>query len=234
MKTQTEGSRPPKASGLRFLPAAAAMAAAAATAAPVRADSQGDPKPYTLFMGADVAVGLDSGIYPVWDVSGGSWVVKMNGQPVALSTKDHSFNLKITPGLKLTEVSASVANLKAEPSCSPGNDPYAKFTRQTSEAAADAAQSQYQTNLANAQMGYAIYLSMEHPLPGPGASASNLAAAQAAAMATATTAVAASNVNAGATPGLAVGSDTVFDTDRYDAMDVRFEVSAERPLNHPY
>jgi hypothetical protein len=53
-------------------------------------------------------------------------------------------------------------------------------------------------------------------------------------MATATAGVAAANVSVGATPGYAVGPNAVFDEDRYDAMDVSFEVSAERPLDHPY
>src|SRR5580700_4699230 len=83
-----------------------------AAARPLRADTQADSKPYTVFMGADVAVGVKSDIYPVWDVKGSSWVVKMNGRPVVVSTKEGAFDLKITPGLKLTEVSAILANYK--------------------------------------------------------------------------------------------------------------------------
>jgi hypothetical protein len=206
----------------------------AVAAASLRADTESDFKPYTLFMGADVAVGMNSGVYPVWDVNGSSWVVKMKGGPVVVSTKAGSFDLKITPGLKLTEVSASLADLKAEPTYSPGSDPYAKFTQQTNQAASDAAESQFATNAANAQMSGAIALGMEHAPSGPGASASTLGASQAAAMATATNAVTQANITQGATPGYAVGPNTVFDTDRFDAMEVKFEVSAPRPLDHPY
>jgi hypothetical protein len=230
MNTPIHRRRPATRALLRFFSAAAALAAASA-----RADTKEDAKPYTLFMGADVAVSVSSGVYPVQDVSGSSWIVRMKGQPVKVMTKDTSFDLKITPGLRLTEVSASVSGLKAEPAYSPGHDPFAKFTQQTNQAASDAAESQFAANAANAQMANAVAYSSMHAPSGPGAGASSLTtASQQQFMANATAQVAAANVSMGASPGYAVGPDTVFDTDRFDAMEVNFEVSAGRPLDHPY
>lgn len=220
----------------------AALAAAfvlSASAAP--GDPSAAPAPYTLFMGADISVGVKSVPYPVWDVSGSSWVVKVGGQPVIVSTKDGPVDLKLTPGLKLTEVSAQLANLKSEPSYTPGNDPYTKFTRSTNEAASQFAQSQYAANAANGQLDAASVLE-EHVNTGSSgtgqagtiASASSLPALAAASMANANNQVNASTAAMGASPGLAVGAGTNPDTEQFDALDISFEISAPRALEHPY
>jgi hypothetical protein len=70
--------------------------------------------------------------------------------------------------------------------------------------------------------------------PGGALLAANMQADANVATANANQQVALANVAAGASPGLAVGSGTAIETEAYDAMDVKFEVSAEKPLNHPY
>jgi hypothetical protein len=224
----------------RFLSATAVIAAAAMTIEDVRADIQSDPKPYTLFMGADFAVALNAESYPVWDVSGNSWVIKVKGQQVLVSTKGAPIQVRTSPGLKVTEVSASIENMKTERSFSAGNDPYTKFTMQTNRAASDMFESQSATDLGNAMTTEATVVGLR--LAGPqngnvpivgdpnangfegGGKLANLAAH----------AVAGANVAAGASPGMAVGANAAVDTESYDAMDVRFDVSAGKPLDHPY
>lgn len=226
--------------GLRLLPAAALVLACAVQA---RADTPGDSKAYTLFMGADVSVGTRSGVYPVWDVSGSSWVVKVHGEQVAVSTKDGPVDLKLTPGLKLTEISATIADLKDEPSFTPGNDPYTKFTKATSEAANNAAQSQFASNQANAMSAEASAVAQQvaatNPSGGPPTPGGYLGNTNSAASAQQTVNDAAQAVNAaaqvaGATPGLVVAAGANPDTESFDALDVSFKISSARTLEHPY
>jgi hypothetical protein len=226
--------------GLRFLSMVAAVTVAAMVA---RAETQGDPKPYTLFMGADFSVGLEAKSYPVWDVSGNSWVIKVNGKQILVySTKGEQVDLKISPGLKLTEISALITKLKSERSFSAGNDPYEKFTRQTNQAASDAFQSQSAINNAAALSTEASVQGQRYgsgpggggPIGNPNANGFTSASGPQRLANIAAYETASANVAAGASQGMAVGANTAIDMDGYDAMDVRFEVSAARPLDHPY
>jgi hypothetical protein len=238
MSTRKGIQRFSKSPGMRFLSMATAMAISAMNA---RADTQADPKPYTLFMGADFSVGQNSESYPVWDVSGNSWVIKVKGREVLVSAKGGPVDLKTSPGLKLTEISASITNLKAERYYTPGNDPYEKFTRQTNQAASDNFEAQSVTNNANALATEGAVVAQRQAggsvMPGTGNPNANGFGPQTGvqkALDVGAAAVANANVAAGASPGMAVGADAAFDTERYDAMDVRFEVSADKPLDHPY
>jgi hypothetical protein len=86
-------------------------------------------KTHTLFMGADISVNLDTDLYPVRNVIGSSWVIDINGTEKVISTKHAPPKLKITQDLKLTEVSAVLADFKKEPTYSYGNDPDVKLTQ---------------------------------------------------------------------------------------------------------
>lgn len=92
-------------------------------------------KAYTRFMGADVLIGQGGELHPVRDVSGGSWVIAVNGQPVLVSGKNGPISMKITSSVKLTEVSANVSNLKCEGAFTPKNDPTMKMARALNQAA---------------------------------------------------------------------------------------------------
>ena len=93
-------------------------------------------KTHTLFMGADISVNLDKDLYPVRDVAGTSWVIDINGKDRVVSAKKGPLNLKITPTLKLTEVSATITGFKKEAAYSYENDPSVLITRGLSESAA--------------------------------------------------------------------------------------------------
>ena len=92
-------------------------------------------KTHTLFMGADISVNLDKDLYPVRDVAGTSWVIDINGKDRVVSAKKGSLNLKITPTLKLTEVSATIVGFKKAATYSYENDPSVLITRGLSESA---------------------------------------------------------------------------------------------------
>jgi hypothetical protein len=92
-------------------------------------------KTHTIFMGADISVNLDKDLYPVRDVVGSSWVVVIDGKEHVISAKSAPLNLKITPSLKLTEVSATIVGFKRTAAYSFANDPSTMLTRGLSEAA---------------------------------------------------------------------------------------------------
>jgi hypothetical protein len=238
MKTNPRIHGLAKSAAFRFLAVTAMIATATAVAL---ADTSPNPKPYTLFMGTDVGVGLKSEVYPVKDVSGNSWVVTMNGQQQVVSSRNGPVNLKLTPGLRLTEVSASIANLKSERSFTPANDPYAKFTRASSVAEADFAAQQTATNAANAQADSAMVAA---GAASRGASApiefipGSFSVVNGSVIVNAVTraegAAASAAVGVGAFPGMAVGAGSNPDLENFDAIDVAFEISSARPLEHPY
>jgi hypothetical protein len=96
----------------------------------------GETKTHTLFMGADISVNLDKDLYPVRNVIGSSWVVSINGDDKEISARSAPLNLKITPNLKLTEVSAVITGFQKAPAYSYDNDPSVRITRAMASAAA--------------------------------------------------------------------------------------------------
>ena len=92
-------------------------------------------KTHTLFMGADISVNLDKDLYPVRDVAGTSWVIDINGKDRVVSAKKGPLNLKITPNLKLTEVSATIVGFRKMAAYSYDNDPSVLITRGLTKAA---------------------------------------------------------------------------------------------------
>jgi hypothetical protein len=86
-------------------------------------------KTHTLFMGADIAIKLDKDLYRVQDVWGSNWVVNINGREKQISAKEAPLNLKITPGLKLTEGSATIVGFKRMRAYSFANDPSVLLTK---------------------------------------------------------------------------------------------------------
>ena len=92
-------------------------------------------KTHTLFMGADIAINLDRDLYKVKDVFGSNWVIDIKGQQKEISSRQAPVNLKITPNLKLTEVSATIVGFKREQAYSEENDPSVRLTKGLNQAA---------------------------------------------------------------------------------------------------
>jgi hypothetical protein len=98
-------------------------------------DEAASTKTHTLFMGADIAINLDKDIYNVKDVWGSNWVIDINGREKQISAREAPLNLKITPTLKLTEVSATVVGFKRVEAYSYANDPSVLLTKGLSSTA---------------------------------------------------------------------------------------------------
>jgi hypothetical protein len=108
---------------------------AATTMPAFTVDEPASAKTHTLFMGADIAINLDRDEYRVRDVFGSNWVIEVNGLERKISAKEAPLDLKITPTLKLTEISATVVGFRKVPAYSYDNDPEVMLTRGLSESA---------------------------------------------------------------------------------------------------
>jgi hypothetical protein len=186
-----------------------------------KAGAQTAPKQYTLFMGANISVDLDKGIYPVRDVNGSSWVVDMNGQQKVVSGKEGPINLKIVPFMKLTEVSATIADFKRAGTYTYANDPAVKLTKGMSQAAGVGASYQAAANQESAINPTFITAGASDT----STTATNILAQNSAGDASQTS-------QAGAVASVAFQGKQ--ETSGFDAMSVEFEVSSAKPLEDPY
>lgn len=189
-------------------------------------------KTQTLFMGADVSINLGKGIYPVKDVIGSSWVIDVNGQTRVIPTKDSTLNIKVTPSLKLTAISATVADFKHERGYTFGNDPNVRLTRAMTRSGVENADYHAALNQAIAvQNGTLAATQMAINLKdqnGDGTPRHREPVIQQ------TIEIAEQNL---ATTSAEVGSDLSNRnslTDGVDAMEVNFDVSSEKQLQNPY
>jgi hypothetical protein len=193
---------------------------------PTIAGAQAPQREYTLFEGANIGVNLDKSVYPVRDVFGASWVIDINGQEKAVSAKEAPVDLKITPALKMTEQSATIAGFKREPGYSFANDPAVRLTRGMSVAADVNAGYQAAANQASAVNPTAISASSPTSNAG-GADDAQVAAANA------MSAAQISSANSGADASTALQEKNAT-SEGYDAMNIEFEVSSAKPLADPY
>jgi hypothetical protein len=191
-----------------------------------RGDDMTKPKPYILYLGADLSVERDGSLYPVQNVKGKSYVIEVNGKEVRVPL---GANTALKEALKLTEVSATVADLKFKQTYTPENDPDLDLQHSASMSLAvittgDQSQSGSTPSGTNAQN----FISNS----GPGKS-----------MSSETAATSGEGMSAIATLGQQIASGSNgFDTShsggsaegQFDAMDFSFEVSADHPLSDPY
>jgi hypothetical protein len=218
---------------------AAGILVAAATAL---ADTSDPSKTHTLFMGADISVGTGKELYPVKDVVGSSWVVEVAGKEKVISSKEGPLNIKITPSLKLTKVSATVGNMKSERGYTEANDPVALQSRALARAASVNVGYQFANSQANAAQDHTAQQA---------ATINNMSGANSAAMAKAGYLTGGPNVpndvqtyaqnqalvestQAAASAGSGLEMTGEGNSSGFDAMDVNFEVSSEKVLTNPY
>jgi hypothetical protein len=211
------------------LPASRATSAALlllASAALGRAQADApatEAKTYVLFQGDNISVGTGPNVYPVEDVTGASWVVVENGQQTVVSAKDGPIDMKDVPTLKLTEISATIADLKTENAYTYENDPAVKLTRalgQSADISAGASSAAAQASATAAS-----------PITAPfsqGAAGSNVTISQ---TPTLNSTGGTAGVGAGAASELRA---TQANTEGYDAIDVSFRISSKYRFNTPY
>jgi len=213
-----------------------------ALTSPSSLSAQDASKTHTLFMGADIFVGTGKDLFPVKDVAGNNWVVDMGGKETVISANKGPLNIKVTPSLKLTEVSADVAEMKSERGYTFENDP---ITRQ-SRALVTAAQlnAGYQAANNQAQAAVVAASAMQTAVNATSA-AGGAAIVKAGGVATGpsipadVTAYKSVSLDLSAANAAAAGPGRdlemgVIQASSFDAMDISFKVSSARTLGSPY
>ena len=199
------------------------LAAAAIGSAQTDATSS---KSYTLFEGENIYVGQGTdGVHPVRDVNGGSWVIVLGGEQQLVSAKNGPISMKVTPAQKLTDVSASILNLKSERGYTYANDPAVKLTQNVNNGALVDIGEYTAANQATAKANEEI-AQANSGLSGGGG--------------TTTTKVTTDANQAGTTAqqaGTTNGGDLSYVGESggsFDALEVAFDVTSEKSIQTPY
>ena len=224
----------PVASYLRLLSIAAVLALASAVPAAVPDGANAGSKTYTLFMGADLDVQLNKVAYRVLDVTGGSFVVKVDGKDLLVPMNEGPVSLRVAHSLKLTEAAASIADLKGERAYTPGNDPVKKYMAQQGQAVAS------QDAIAAAGVNMTSARTMTNVMtrnaaPGPSGAEAGFPTADPRMAEQQYNAANAAALSDFGNNGALVGKmQDELHEGLFDAMDISFQVSAVNPLNSPY
>lgn len=194
------------------------------------AGAEAEARTHTLFMGADFDVQSNKVFHRVRDVSGGSFVIKVNGEEVLVPMNQAPVEFRIQQSLKLTENSATIGDLKGERAYSPANDPVKKFVREQPGGATHLQSSQAAMGSTMAQRDLGIAKSSGSP--------ANIVA-QVQQQANSVSASYSSALSAEGSDFNNVGSYSAKLQEElakklFDAMDVTFEVASPQPLNSPY
>lgn len=206
----------------------------------------GAPKTHTLYLGADISLVTGKGtLLPVRDIQDHAFVAVDHGKRVVAS-QDDKFSLKLDDALKLTAESASIEKLTFERSYTAAADPMTRFkdaARASAymDAVADAALLELKD--AESQTGYAS-AGLATAAADPNATAEALAPWQAA-QAQASSAMARADTASGVARNMtsmdafsSVSNSNILASDlaaqRFDALNVSFEISAPRPIEKPY
>lgn len=191
-----------------------------------------EPAPVVLFMGTDLAVQQGEMFLRVQDVSGSAFMVKKGDEPVYVPMQMRSANVRVEKSLKLTTATVTIDKLRGDRTFTPANDPRLKFDRISgaaagAQAAAELARYQaaeYEKGLAganaNPQGGGDRARELERLLQ-QARDAEALAEGQGAS----------DFVNMGYHADRMQGE---LREGNFDAMEVEFHVSAERPVNDAY
>jgi len=194
------------------------------------AGAEAEARTHTLFMGADFDVQSNKVFHRVRDVSGGSFVIKVNGEEVLVPMNQAPVEFRIQQSLKLTEHSATIGDLKGERAYSPANDPVKKFVHEQPGGASHLQSSQAAMGSTMAQRDLGIAKSSGSP--------ANIVA-QVQQQANSASASYSSALSAEGSDFNNVGSCSAKLQEElakklFDAMDVTFEVASPQPLNSPY
>jgi hypothetical protein len=195
-----------------------------------------EPKPYTLYMGADLDVQHGKEFLRVQDVVGDSLVATVDGKVRTISTTEGPVSLRVQHSLKLDRTTVTISDLKSERAYSPANDPWRKWANRGTMADTGAAERQFLDAQAARDLNAARASN-----PGLGRAQEVFAAQQPAMQAAYDSAANNFNqagVDAGGdlyNPGLmAQQTQDELAKKLFDAMEVDFTVSAPEPLADPY
>jgi len=189
--------------------------------------SKNEPKTHTLYMGADFRIAYGQELYRVCNVAGDSFVILVNGKEVLVPMKAGALKLKIDQSLKLTEASAAIEKLQNERSYTIDNTPRHRWLANRAVAPG---QISVGDTIDKAQDPF-LTKSPTKMSPA-GATVENLDYYSALSAQDAAIAHSLSGIDA---PGRNLNSlDEEIARGLFDAVEVKFDVSAEKPLMAPY
>jgi len=185
------------------------------------------PKPYTLFLGADLDIQQGKEFCRVRDVAGDNLIATVNGTVQSIPTTGGPINLRVQRSLKLAGTLVQIADLTSDRVYTPANDPEKKFAR---EQPGWSGQAQY--DLAQGHATQAAWIATLAPPGSPGRL--KLDAEAKAAQETA-------NQVAGDMKGpmynvgeYALKMHQELALKLFDAIEITFEVSAPAVVTNPY
>jgi len=126
MKTTLLNHRPPRRPQTVLLLLAAICIAAANTSTAAETPKD-EPKTHALYMGADFRIAYGQELYRVRNVAGNSFVIVVDGKEVRVPMKASAVQIKIDQSLKLTQNSAAIGKLQNERTYTPDNNPRRKW-----------------------------------------------------------------------------------------------------------
>jgi hypothetical protein len=207
------------------------------SAEPDAAAPKGEAKDYALFMGSNILLEQGSGYYPLLNMTDGNLHIRP-GREIKLIAKSELKGFRFTYDLKMSHLTAKIADLKVERGYTAGNDPGRNLVEAASAAGANtmdaaAAQSRAASAEARAQAQLAIATA-------PGGSSYD-GAARAAKAADARLNIAAAQ-NAGRTADVMSRADytgnvhtaTDIDGRLCDAIEVALLLSTPAQVHRPY
>ena len=188
-------------------------------------------KDYTLFMGADFQIQKDGKMYPVVDVQGDSFVIKVDGERVLVPVDRRQLKLKASEELKITAEDVPVRNLTMDRAYTPARDPRKKFLREANAML----ELQDTTPEINRQIGAKkdYNATMNNPYATPQMKASATANLN-------KTDVALTQAEGNALNTRYGGGTAASEMQRelakelFDAMEIQFKVSSPKQLDRPY
>src|SRR6478736_758248 len=107
------------------------------------AESAAPAKTHVLYMGTDLSVQREGKLYRVEDVTGSTLMIRVGQEEVFVPTRNGPLGFQVTPGLKLSDASVTLAGLKSGPAYTWENDP----ARKVKEAADNALNLQYAADI---------------------------------------------------------------------------------------
>ena len=227
------------ASPLRMLPAVVTLlllpAPLPGAAGPAAAGAP-PPKPYTLYVGADLSVEWQGKLWPVRGVQRNSFVIEADGK--RLPVRDTDLKLKIDSTLKMTTAFATIADLKAERAYTPARDPR-HHANDAVEMAGDASASvdQAVATLNNMERISGTYNGMvatwnplEGPPPPPTVSQADLDSATA----TLNQNLLGQGSDINSVSSAVAREQVELGRELFDAFALSFEISSRQPLADPY
>ncbi|HVU33408.1 MAG TPA: hypothetical protein VHE61_08230 [Opitutaceae bacterium] len=211
------------------------LALAFANVTPGAADNAAPaPSTYTLYLGADVAVMHGGAVRRIIGVAEGALLVDVDGRTARIPLVGAPLSFRIENALRLGRHELAVERLKTGRAYTPAADPHRKFAREVGAAGAAAADLSLATSQYVQAVGSLNLVEAGPASPGREAAIASASAAAASAGRTMQSAALQSGSDRNSPGFHAMRLQEELDQQLFDAMEISFEISSNRHIEHPY